>query len=245
MRSRFEVAFQFLTALPLFPARQFSPKELARSMAAFPLVGLTLGAGLLLVHWVVEGRLPGFLEGAVLVALLAGATGAFHLDGLADTLDGLAGGWTRERALEIMKDSRTGAIGAAGLCLALIAKVAALGLLPAGIAGRAILLTPAVARGSVVWLAYKSAYARPQGGLGTPYTEHLDRRTLELALLGSGLPCLLLGWKGLAAFGLTLAYTHGLKGFFHRRLGGITGDVLGFAEETGEILFLVALHLLS
>ncbi|MBI5016686.1 MAG: adenosylcobinamide-GDP ribazoletransferase [Deltaproteobacteria bacterium] len=245
MFARFEVAFQFLTRLPLFPARRFSSEELARSMGAFPLVGLALGAGLWVAHLLLGGRLPGLLEGIVLVALLAWATGAFHLDGVADTLDGLAGGWTPERALEIMKDSRIGAVGAVGLVLVLLAKVAAVGLLPGEVAGRALLLTPAVARGSVVWLAYGSTYARPTGGLGTPYTEHLDAETVRLALVGSGLPCLLLGWKGLIAFALTLAYGRVLKGWFHRRLGGITGDVLGFAEETGEVVFLLTVHLLA
>ena len=244
MPSRYAVAFQFLTLIPLFEAREFSKRELARSMAAFPWVGLTLGGGLLLVHWVVGRHLPGALEGAVLVALLAAATGAFHLDGVADTVDGLAGGWTPERALEIMKDSRTGAVGATALVLVLLLKCLGLGLLPASVLPLGILVTPAVARGSVVWMAYGSTYARPTGGLGTPYTERLDIGTVQWALLGSGLPCLLLGWRGLVAFGATLLYTAWLKGRFHARLGGITGDVLGFAEETGEILFLLALHVL-
>jgi adenosylcobinamide-GDP ribazoletransferase len=208
-------------------------------------VGLALGAGLAAVHLLVGRRLPGMLEGALLVALLALATGAFHLDGVADTLDGLAGGWTPERALEIMKDSRIGAVGAVGLTLVLIAKVAAFGSLPPSVAGRVLLLTPAVARGSLVWLAYGSTYARPNAGLGTPYTVHLDAPTLRLALLGSGLPCLLLGWRGAVAFALTLAYAQGVKGWFHQRLGGVTGDVLGFAEETGELLFLLAVHLMA
>ena len=89
MGSRFAVAFQFLTVLPLFRARVFDPRELARSMAAFPLVGLALGGGLLLVHGVLGGRFPPVVEGAVLTALLAAATGGLHLDGFADTVDGL------------------------------------------------------------------------------------------------------------------------------------------------------------
>jgi adenosylcobinamide-GDP ribazoletransferase len=214
-------------------------------MAAFPLVGLALGGLLVAVHIAVGRHLPGALEGAVLVGILAWATGGFHLDGLADTVDGLAGGWTRERALEIMKDSRTGAVGAAALSLVLFTKALGLGLLPDGVKPLGILLTPVVARGIVVYLTHGSTYARPQAGLGTPYTEHLDGGTVRLALLGSGVPCLLLGWGGLAAFGLTVLYTRWLKSFFHRRLGGVTGDVLGFAVETGEIVFLLTLHFLA
>jgi adenosylcobinamide-GDP ribazoletransferase len=238
------VAFQFLTSIPLFESRDYSPEELSRSMGAFPLVGLALGGGLALVHLAVGRLLPAALEGAVLVGLLAWATGALHLDGLSDTVDGLAGGWTAQRSLEIMKDSRTGAVGAAALCLVLLTKALGLGLLPEGIKTAGILLTPAVARGSLVYLAYGSEYARPGGGLGTPYLEYLDSGTLRMALIWSGLLCLFLGWRGLAAFALVLLYTRWLKGLFQRRVGGVTGDTFGFAEETGEALFLVALQVL-
>ena len=245
MASRFAAAFQLLTALPLFAKRELAPRDLARSMGAFPLVGLALGAGLVAAHRLVGFRLPGPLEGVVLAGLLAWAMGALHLDGLADTADGLAGGWTRERALEIMKDSRTGPVGAAALCLVLLAKAMGMGLLAEGTKDLGLLLTPAVARGSVVWLTFRSTYARAVPGLGTPYTEHLDRATVGRAIFWAGLPCVLLGWVGLAAFGLTLVYARWLRGFAHRRFGGITGDVMGFAVETGEVLFLVALHALG
>jgi adenosylcobinamide-GDP ribazoletransferase len=243
--SRFAAAFQLLTAIPLFATRELGPRDLARSMGAFPLVGLVLGALLLAAHRLVGFRLPAPLEGALLAGLLAWSTGVLHLDGLADTADGLAGGWTREHALEIMKDSRTGAAGAGAVCLVLLAKAMGMGLLPEGTKDLGLLLTPAVARGSVVWLTFRSTYARAVPGLGTPYTEHLDRGTVGLAVLWAGLPCLLLGWAGLAAFGITLGYGRWLRGFAHRRFGGITGDVMGFAVETGEVLFLVALHALG
>ncbi len=243
MGERFVVAFQFLTAIPLFQARRFSDRELARSMAAFPWVGFALGALLWGIHALVGVHLPPALEGVLLVGVLAWASGAFHLDGVADTVDGLAGGWTPQRSLEIMRDSRIGALGAVALFLVLTAKIFALGLLPGDVKGLGILLTPGVARGSVVLLAYGSVYARAGGGLGTPYTEHLDAGTLRLALVGSGLPCLLLGWPGAIAYLATLGYAAWLKRWFHRRLGGVTGDVLGFAEETGEVLFLLVLHL--
>jgi adenosylcobinamide-GDP ribazoletransferase len=97
----------------------------------------------------------------------------------------------------------------------------------------------------MVWVAYHSTYARPTPGLRKPSTEHLDSGTLARALPGAGILCVFLGWRGVAAFGLVLAYTRWLKVFFHRRLGGITGDVLGFAEESGEAFFLLVLHLLA
>ncbi len=242
MPSRFEVAFQFLTAIPLFRAQRFTQEELARSMAAFPLVGAALGAGLVGVHLVVGRSLPPLLEGVVMVALLAWATGAFHLDGLADTVDGLAGGWTREQALEIMKDSRTGAVGAAALCLTVLAKAVGLGLLPPGMRVWALVAVPAAGRGALVLVAQGSRYARARPGLGTPYTDHLDGGTVAQAVAWSLLACLPLGWKGLVGFGAVAVHARLIRRGFHRRWGGITGDVLGFAEETAEVLFLIVLH---
>jgi adenosylcobinamide-GDP ribazoletransferase len=242
---RFAAALRLLTVLPGPEARNEAPEERARSMGAFPLVGLLLGAILLVFHATIGRLLPDLLEGAALAALLAVSTGALHLDGLADTLDGLAGGWTRERALEIMKDSRVGSIGAAGLCLLLLGKAAGFGYLPEAFAGRALLVTPAVARGAVVWLARGSAYARAAPGLGTAYVEHLDGATVRLAVGGALLSSLLLGWAGVIACGVVVAYMAALKGYFRAKLGGLTGDTFGFAVETAELLFLVCLYLLS
>ncbi len=245
MTSRFAAAFRFLTIIPLFRTEELTGEDMARAMGAFPAVGLLLGAGLAVIHLVIGRALPPPLEGVVLAGALAWATGALHLDGVADTADGLAGGWTRERALEIMRDSRTGAVGAAALCLVLLAKALGLGLLPPGIKLWGLVLTPAVGRGAAVLLAHRSAYARPAGGLAAPHTRHLDGATVGRALLWAGVPCVVLGWRGLLAFGAVLLYTRGLRGAFHRRLGGITGDVLGFGVETSEVLFLLSLHALT
>ena len=221
--SYYAIAFQFLTTLPFCGVKEFSSREMARSMRAFPLVGLTLGAGLLSFHLIVGGGLPDALEGAILTGLLLWATGAFHVDGLADTVDGLAGGWTRGRTLEIMKDSNTGAVGAAAVSLAVVTKALALGLLPAEGITFGLLLTPEVARGSIVWLAYGSSYARAEPGLGSAYAEHLDSDSVTIALLSAGLPCLLLGWKGLFAFGAVILYATGSNGSFAGRWAELPG----------------------
>jgi len=214
-------------------------------MAAFPLVGLTLGMLLGVVHAVVGFVFPPMVEGALLVAILAYVTGGFHLDGLSDTFDGVGGGWTRERSLEIMKDSRIGAFGAIALSVTILLKASAIGYLPDEFKFFALLAMPAAARGGVVFLAYKSIYARDVAGLGTPYTEHLDNHTVATTLGLSALISLLVGFKGLLAFAVVWAWAAFLKGYFHRKLGGITGDILGFAEETGEVLFLLTLYLLA
>lgn len=244
MTGRFVAAFQFLTVIPLFKAKRLTDRELAASMAAFPLVGAVLGLMLAGLHLAFLHRLPPLLEGALYVALLAWATGGFHLDGVADTADGLGGGYTTERSLAIMKDSRIGALGAVALFCVLALKVAAYGNLPKEFAVASLISAPAAARGAVIFLAFKAPYAREEGGLGKPYSEHLGLLTAFTALLLAAGFSLLVGWRGAAAFAALLLWCALLKVYFIKRLNGITGDILGFAEETGEVIFLTTLYLL-
>ena len=111
--AKFVLAVQFLTRLPLRTDRLFTAERLAQAPRYFPLVGLLVGLASAAIFWLAALVLPSLL--AVLLAVGAGLlmTGAFHEDGLADTFDGIGGGLTRERALEIMKDSRLGTYGAA------------------------------------------------------------------------------------------------------------------------------------
>ncbi len=213
-------------------------------MAAFPLVGLTLGALLFSAHFILTRHLPDMLEGVLLTALMLRLTGGLHMDGVADTIDGLSGGYTRERTLEIMKDSAVGAHGAAGLVMVLLAKAAAIGSIPDAHMFGALIAAPTVARGAMTLLAFGSTYARETPGLGSPYTEHLDHSTVATALGISLLASLAAGVAGLVAFGVALLWALFLKNRFHARLGGITGDILGFTEETGEVLAFVVILLL-
>jgi adenosylcobinamide-GDP ribazoletransferase len=211
-------------------------------MAWFPLVGLLLGglltgAALGLGHY-----LPIPATAAILVAGLAIATRALHLDGLADTLDGLGGGHAREDSLRIMKDHAVGAFGAVAIVLALLLKYSLiLGLLTAG-ALNFLLIFPVISRAAMVFLAYLSPYARLEGGLGEAMTTLTTGTTLIWAAASAVLVVALAGqWQGLGALAIVAALTWGLAGYFRRRLGGVTGDVFGAVNEIMEITVLLAL----
>ncbi len=122
MLSRLGLALSFLTIIPVPRHRTADARELAQSMAWFPVVGLLLGGVLTGTALGLERFLPAPGSAAILVAVLTAATRALHLDGLADTLDGLGGGSTREDSLRIMKDHAVGAFGAAGMVVALLLK---------------------------------------------------------------------------------------------------------------------------
>ncbi len=235
------IAVSFLTVfrLPWTSWEPASPADLARSFAWFPLVGLVLGLFTVAPAYLLQNGPPLVL--AVLVAaLLAVLTRGLHLDGLADLADGVGGGYTPERRLEIMKDSRTGPFGALALVFAVILKVAALNTLILSHCWFAILLTPALSRMAMVLGAYKMPYARRVEGLAKPFLEHMELQQLLSASLLSILILVLLGLRSAPLFLGIVVVCAGLSRYFARRwLGGTTGDMLGALNEIAEITLLM------
>lgn len=235
------IALQFLTIIPLPFDTRCEKEDLGRSTAVFPLAGLTIGALLVALNWLVAPWLARPLCDALLITALAAVTGALHLDGLADVCDGLAARGGRERFLEVMKDSHVGAVGAVGLVLGLLLKWQALLAVPLEHKWQALLLFPVLARFGQVQTIVYARNAR-QDGLGSVMT--VGAGTLQL-LLAWGLALvaawLLLGTMGLVVLFVVMVFTWLLKAWFQRRLGGITGDVIGCINELNEILVLIVI----
>ena len=242
----FSIAWQFLTVVPLTVRRDLSPDGLpgglSRSMAYYPAVGFLLGGGLW-VCWALLSRvLPLPLVDFLLISLLVVLTGGLHLDGLADTLDGLGGGRSREEALKIMRDVQIGAFGIIGLILLLMGKYLSLTELPHGLKGPVLLAFPAFGRWAMVLVGYFSGCARPGPGLAQSVISGLTWRELSWATLS------LLLVAG-AALGPQVFLYAGLVGivsglfiwYFRKKLGGVTGDCLGAVGELSELIFLLAI----
>jgi adenosylcobinamide-GDP ribazoletransferase len=239
MNSTLPLALTFLTKLPWPWRGPADAAALARSMFWFPWVGAGLGFGFYAAWAGLQKMLPAPAAAALLLALTVWVTGGLHLDGLADTADGLGGGHTPEAALRIMKDSRVGAFGVISLILALLLKFSLFLSLAATGGTKALLLFPVVSRWGMVLLAYLSPYARPEGGLGQAMTLGVSSRVLAGASLSAGaLSLLILGAPGLVLFGAAAALVWLGSLYFQHRLGGITGDVLGAANEILEVLVL-------
>jgi adenosylcobinamide-GDP ribazoletransferase len=247
MNSTLPLALTFLTKLPWPWRGPADAAALARSMFWFPWVGAILG----LIFWAawagLQKVLPTPAAAALLLALTVWVTGGLHLDGLADTADGLGGGRTPEERLRIMKDSRVGAFGVISLILGLVLKFSLFLSLATQTAGAgALLLFPVISRWGMVLLAYLSPYARPQGGLGQAMTLGVSPRVLIGASLSAGgLALLILGAPGLVLFIAAAALVWLGSLYFHHRLGGITGDVLGATNEVLEVLVLAGALMLT
>jgi adenosylcobinamide-GDP ribazoletransferase len=237
----FLIAFQFLTIVPLPFSVRCEQEDLGRSMTFFPLVGLAIGALLVGADFLLAPVLPRSVVDLLLVVLLSVVTGGLHLDGLSDVCDGLAARGSRERFLDVMKDSRVGAVGAVALVLALGLKYQALLAVPLPQKREVLLFFPLAARFAQVQMTVGSKRARTDG-LGFAFIGGVGLLQLALAFACTVAAAYgLLGLNGIyCTLGLYLL-TWGIKSWSHRRLGGITGDVIGCASELNEISCLLLL----
>jgi len=232
--SSFSLAWQFLTILPWRKSEQeCSPQLLGRSMAYYPAIGLLLGLILWAAHWALSLFLPRALGDGLVLLILVVLTGALHLDGL-------AAGKAPEERLRIMKDHRVGTFGAVGLILVLGLKFLALHSLITQEVGKALLVALTLSRWSMVQLTYRAPYARREGGLGLPFKENLKKREMVIATITSLAVSLVLlrVWGAILWLGVGLL-TLLFQSFFEKKIGGITGDILGAANETNEVFALI------
>ena len=243
----FCIAVQFLTRVPVPRRVGFEPDWLNQSARHFPAVGACVGAVAALVLWAASAVFPPAVAVGLSLAATLLLTGGFHEDGLADTCDALGGAVSRDRALEIMKDSRIGSYGALGLLIVLGLKAAALTALPLALAIPATLLAHSASRAAAVllirWLPYAGDIAHAKA---KPLAQRVSRAGAWVAVAWPAAVVLLLLWRapaqapliatGLLLLGLaTLASARWLQ----RRLGGYTGDALGATQQVTELLLLL------
>jgi len=239
----FFIALQFFTRLPIPRWVGFEQAWLHHASRYFPAVGIVVAAIAAAVYAAAALVLPPAV--AVLLSTAAGiyATGAFHEDGFADSCDGLGGGHTRERVLEIMKDSRIGAYGAIGIGLMLATKIATLASMQKLAVPGALLAAHPLSRLMACALIWRMEYARAEGK-AKPLAQEMQNGEFAIAALTAALPAaamLYLGWLNITGLavgvgGMILA-TFWLARKFQRRLGGYTGDCLGAVQQLTETAF--------
>jgi adenosylcobinamide-GDP ribazoletransferase len=233
-------AVSFLTVVPLGRRVEVGAADVARGAALFPVVGAGIGVLAGLAAAGLEGPLPGLVAGAIGVAVAVVLSGGLHVDALADTADAL--GAERARALEIMRDPRIGAFGAAAVALALLVEAGSLGALAEhGDAAAAFLVAGALSRATAPLLARAVAYAR-EAGTGAVLSGGLAAAApVAGAVLAVGVAVGFFGWDGVAVAAGVGALAAAC-GFLSRRwLGGVTGDTLGATIQLSEVAALAGL----
>ena len=242
----FFIAVQFFTRLPIPRWVGFEQEWLHHASRYFPLVGIVVGAIGAGVYAAAALLLPAPVAAVLSTAATIYATGAFHEDGFADTCDGLGGGMTRERVLEIMKDSRVGAYGAIGVVCMLGTKCTALAMLPPASAIGALLLAHPLSRLTATSLIWRMEYARAEGK-AKPLAERMTTVEFGIASVTVAIAAALLLASGtldlravLAALLAAGAATWWLARKFAQRIGGYTGDCLGAVQQLAEALIYLA-----
>jgi adenosylcobinamide-GDP ribazoletransferase len=237
----FFAALQFLTIFP-WPRRvRRSADEVARASTFFPLVGFLLGVVLVLVDVLLKPFAAPALSSVALVSILAWLTRGLHLDGLSDTFDGLGAGGDRERMLQVMDDSHTGAFGMIAIVLVLFFKIHAIETIDSE-RWRALLAAPALGRWAMVLLGFRAQAAKP--GLGSTLIDHLETKHVVVAtFMTLVLIAATLQSTGVAIMIWIVVFTLASKKYFQRRLGGLTGDTFGAVGELSETSVVVILAL--
>ena len=230
------LAVVFLTRIPIGTGR--GQAGLSRAVPWFPVVGAGVGAASAGVYALLEPHLTRPLAAGLAIAVGVVITGAFHLDGLADTADAVAGGSTPARRLEILDDSRLGTYGTAAVVLQLLLQVLAVAALGPADALRALVAAHAVARAAAVGLMGTGRPAR-SSGLGVDYLRDLRRRDVTIAVVLGVAAAALLGAWGLAAVVAAVVVVGLMTVLSRRAFGGIGGDVLGATEQVTETAVLI------
>ncbi len=245
MLHNFITALQFLTIFTLRKDHEAGEEGLSRSMVHFPLVGFLIG---LLLVWADKALLwlfPDTIANLFLLALSVVATRALHVDGLADSIDGIMGGRDPESRLAIMKDSRIGTAGVLAIVLVFLVKYVCLNSLFGQYKTMALLTAPAFGRWSQLLMMFKAGYGRPEG-MGKAFVGHVRSGGMLVATMTTlGISAFVIIYSertallALAIPACVAAGTAFWRWFVVRKTGAVTGDAVGAASELNEALTLL------
>jgi adenosylcobinamide-GDP ribazoletransferase len=236
----FFTALSFFTRIPCTRWAGMNEDDLYHAARYFPLVGIVVGSVAALIWWLAQHVLP--QELAIIASMVASIwlTGAFHEDGLSDTMDGLGGGWHKEQMLTIMKDSRIGSYGAVALVMALLTKFQTLVHLSPLLIPAVLVAGHALSRFAAVLLIYTQSYVR-ETGKAKPLAQQISTGEMLLAALFGLIPLALMPsslWLALLGVGVVwLWFSRKLK----KLLGGYSGDCLGAMQQLCELAFYIGI----
>ncbi|OHD70597.1 MAG: cobalamin 5'-phosphate synthase [Spirochaetes bacterium RBG_16_49_21] len=239
----FILQLQFLTRMPLPVHLRFDERVFAGGVVFAPLIGLFIGAVSAGMYLIAAGIL-GSRSLAVLIALTAeiAATGGLHLDGLADACDGLFSSRDREGILAIMKDSRLGTNGAVALIILILGKFLMIAAVPDSDIIKCLLIMPVLSRMTVAWSAGISPYAgKSREGPAPGLIGHIGVAGIVLTtIISMAISMLFFKFRAVILAMIIIAFTLLVNFYAKKKIGGITGDIIGAVIETSEAVFLLA-----
>lgn len=244
----FLLSLAFLTVLPVdplnFPNEKQRQPDLSTSMTFFPLIGLIIGGILVGFDYLLYFlSIDGHLINVLLFVLWVLISGGLHLEGLADTVDGFSGGKDKAEIIRIMKEGTIGAKGAIALLIVLILKLSFILYLPPGVKKSALLIAPMLGRWGMVVAGFWGKPASSRNTMSRNFTDCLGRKEMFLATLIALVSGFLIIHLPIVFFVLiSLIVIWWVIGYAERKIGGISGDIIGMINELIELLVLFAFY---
>ncbi len=235
-------ALMFFTRIPCPHVTEYSEAIMSKALRYYPLTGFIVAAITAGVLWLALLIMP--VPVAVTIALTVSVllTGAFHEDGLADFVDGFGGGHSREKILEIMKDSRIGTFGTIALILLFALKIVALISLPGKKLPEVIIAAYCASRVFPALLVKTSSYARKNEGKAFFSRYGIDWKSIVIIAVTGFIPMIMFNYRFVILYtALSLVFLAVFRHYLHRRIGGYTGDILGAVQQVTELIFYLVL----
>ncbi len=239
--NRYFVAQMFLTRLPSPGRLRWSEAELAASTVFFPVVGIVVGAIASLTWYLGAALWSDTIAALLAVGVAILVTGAFHEDGLADSADGLGGAFDVNRKLQIMRDSRIGTYGSVLLLFVVLAKVFSIAQIHSVTMVGALVAAHVIARFTSLPLIKNNTYVREEG-TGKPFAATVNQQQLVIAsAVTLAVTIIALGWRAAIVIPVVVLFVWSAQWYLRRKIGGVTGDVLGAVNSLTELLVYLVL----
>lgn len=240
----FLIALQFLSRIHLATQTVWTNEDFGRSVIFFPLVGTIIGAFLVFVYFVVSAMFAPLYMAVLVCGAWLYITGGLHTDGYMDTADGILSGRSRERMLEILKDSRVGSSGVMAFVFLVLLKVSFLASLPESIVPLCLLSIPTASRLGALVSIFAFPYARKEG-LGRAFIQYRPKHVFWKGGMLALIPVFYAGPIHAAFLGAGLGMALLMNRYICRYLGGVTGDTYGAVIEGSEMVLLGIAAILS
>lgn len=237
---RFILMIQFFSRIPINLELQVEEEDFSKGVVFVPLVGGIIGLICLIAYEVLIRLFNSYIAIAFVTLINIMITGALHIDGLADTCDGIFSARKKDRMLEIMKDSRIGTNGAIAILFDVIFRILLLSSVQIQYLPQILIITPIVSRTILVVVMYTSSYAREGSGLGKLFIGSVTLKNTIIALfVGSLFVFITFGLKAFWLIVINLIIMLLLKRYISSKIGGMTGDTLGAINELSEIFVML------
>jgi len=242
---RFLLMIQFLTRIPVPAILDSRNEDYGKGLVFAPMVGFIIGGIIAGLHLILKIIFPIYIAAIFDVLAYIILTGGIHIDGLGDTFDGLFSNSSKERILEIMRDSRTGTNAVLSITALMIVDTAFIAALGSMNMNKVLVMMPAAGRVGSLISSGISTYARKGEGLGKSFVDYcgIKEVIMGLALFFAG-SYLIAGATGLFAAIFPVLSAFLLTKFFSSKIGGVTGDILGAVCELNQVIFLIAAYVI-